>query len=175
MLPIQLVSKFIKILRSAASPSQIAGGFILGFLLGMSPSLLSLLNLFIILLIIILNVNLATALFAFAFFSAFAYLMDPVFHSLGFALLVDVQGLKNLWTFFYNAPFVPFTRFNNTVVMGSLSISLILLFPLYYFAKRFVVTYREKYEPRVKTWKWVKLLKSSQIYQMYERLKFLGD
>jgi len=175
MLPIQLVSKFIKILRSAASPSQIAGGFILGFLLGMSPSLLSLLNLFIILLIIILNVNLATALFAFALFSAFAYLMDPVFHSLGFALLVDVEGLKSFWAFLYNAPFVPFTRFNNTVVMGSLSISLVLLFPLYYFTKRFVVTYREKYEPRVKTWKWVKLLKSSQIYQMYERLKFLGD
>ncbi|UCF63510.1 MAG: TIGR03546 family protein [bacterium] len=175
MLPIQLVSKFIKILRSAASPSQIAGGFILGFLLGMSPSLLSLLNLFIILLIIILNINLATALFAFALFSAFAYLMDPFFHSLGFALLVDVQSLKSVWTFLYNTPFIPFTRFNNTVVMGSLSISLILLFPLYFLTKRFVVIYREKYEPRVKNWKWVKLLKSSQIYQMYERLKFLGE
>jgi len=175
MLPIQFLSKLIKILRSAASPSQIAGGFILGFLIGMSPSLLSLLNFFLIFLIIILNVNIATALFAFAIFSAFAYLMDPVFHSLGYTLLADAETLKGMWTFMYNAPFIPFTRFNNTVVMGSLTVSLLLLFPLFYLVKKFIINYREKYEPKVKNWKWIKLLKSSQIYKMYERLKFLGD
>jgi len=175
MLPIQFLSKLIKILRSAASPSQIAGGFILGFLLGMSPSLMSLINFFLVFLIIILNVNIATALFAFAVFSAFAYLMDPFFHSLGYVLLVDTESLKGLWAFMYNTPFIPYTRYNNTVVMGSLSVSLLLLFPLFYLVKKFVISYREKYEPKVKNWKWIKLLKSSQIYQMYEKLKFLGD
>ena len=175
MLPLQFISKLIKILRSAASPSQIAGGFILGFLIGMSPSLLSLTNFFLIFLIIILNVNIATALFAFAIFSGFAYLMDPVFHSLGYTLLADTVGLKGWWTFMYNAPFIPFTRFNNTVVMGSLAVSLLLIFPLFYLVKKFVINYREKYEPRVKNWKWIKLLKSTQIYKMYEKLKVLGD
>ena len=175
MLPIQFLSKLIKILRSAASPSQIAGGFILGFLIGMSPSLLSLLNFFLIFLIIILNVNIATALFAFALSAAFAYLVDPAFHTLGYTLLADTAGLKGIWTFMYNAPFIPFTRFNNTVVMGSLTVSLLLLFPLFYLVKKFIINYREKYEPKVKNWKWIKLLKSTQIYQMYEKLKFLGD
>ena len=52
MLPIQIISKIIKILRSAASPSQIAGGFILGMIIGLSPSFLNPLNILIILLII---------------------------------------------------------------------------------------------------------------------------
>jgi uncharacterized protein (TIGR03546 family) len=175
MLPLQFISKLIKILRSAASPSQIAGGFILGFIIGMSPSVFSLFNFFLIFLIIILNVNIATALFSFALFAAISYLVDPVFHSLGYLMLADLQGLKGLWTFMYNAPFIPYTRFNNTVVMGSLTVSLLLIFPLFYLVKKFVINYREKYEPKVKNWKWIKFLKSSQIYQMYERLKFLGD
>jgi uncharacterized protein (TIGR03546 family) len=175
MLPLQFISKLIKILRSAASPSQIAGGFILGFIIGMSPSVLSLLNFFLIFLIIILNVNIATALFSFALFSAISYLVDPVFHSLGYSMLADLQGLKGLWTFMYNAPLIPYTRFNNTVVMGSLTVSLLLIFPLFYLVKKFIINYREKYEPKVKNWKWIKFLKSSQIYQMYERLKFLGE
>lgn len=175
MLPLQYISKLIKILRSAASPSQIAGGFILGMLIGLSPSLLSLTNLFIVLIIIILNVNIATAIFAMAIFSGFAYLLDPAFHSLGYALLVGASGLRSLWVTLYNAPLIPFTRFNNTVVMGSFIVALILLVPMFYLVKGFIIRYREKYEPRVKKWKWIKFLKSSQVYQLYERLKFLGD
>jgi uncharacterized protein (TIGR03546 family) len=175
MLPIQYLSKLIKILRSAASPSQIAGGFILGMVIGLSPTFLSLTNLVIILIIIILNVNITTAIFAMAIFSGFAYLLDPAFHSLGYSVLVDSNGLRNLWVMFYNAPLVPFTRFNNTIVMGSFIVALILLLPMFFLVKRFIIQYREKYEPRVKNWKWIKFIKSTAVYQWYERLKFLGD
>jgi uncharacterized protein (TIGR03546 family) len=175
MLPFHLLSKLIKILRSAASPSQIAGGFILGFLLGMSPVFFNPFNILIVLLIFILNVNITSALFAFAIFSGFTYLLDPALHSLGYFLLVDLQVLRSLWTTFYNIPIFPYTRFNNTVVMGSLSVSFVLLVPIYYMVKNFIITYRQKYEPRVRNWKWVKYLKSTQVYQIYDRLKFLGD
>jgi uncharacterized protein (TIGR03546 family) len=141
----------------------------------MSPVFFNPFNILIILLIIILNVNITSALFAFAIFSGFAYLLDPVLHSIGYFLLVDLQSLKSLWTSFHNLPIFPYTRFNNTVVMGSLIISFVLLVPIYYSAKNFVITYRQKYEPRVSNWKWVKYLKSTQVYQMYDRLKFLGD
>lgn len=175
MFILQYFSKLIKIIRSAASPSQIAGGFILGMIIGISPSIFTLTNLFWVLLLIILNVNIATAIFSFAIFSGIAYLADPAFHSLGYYLLVDVTFLKNLWTALYNAPLIPYSRFNNTVVLGSFVTGLILMIPLFYGVKFLVVKYREKYEPRLQNWKWMKLLKSSQIYQMYERLKFLGD
>jgi uncharacterized protein (TIGR03546 family) len=88
---------------------------------------------------------------------------------------VETGGLRSLWVTLYNAPFIPFTRFNNTVVMGSFMVSLILLLPMFFLVKRFIVQYREKYEPRVKNWRWIKFIKSTAVYQWYERLKFLGD
>ncbi|MBN2365989.1 MAG: TIGR03546 family protein [Calditrichaeota bacterium] len=175
MLFIQYFAKLIKILRSAASPSQIAGGFILGMLIGLSPSLISLTNLILVLLLIILNVNLATALFSFAVFSGIAYLIDPLSHSLGYFLLVGLDDLREFWISLYNAPLTPYTFFNNTVVLGSLIIALVLLIPMYFLVKTGIIKYREKYEPRVQNWKWMKMMKSTLIYKWYERLKFLGD
>ncbi len=175
MFVIQYISKLIKILRSGASPAQIAGGFILGMMLGLSPSFFTLTNLFLILLLIILNVNLATAIFSYAIFSGVAYLLDPLAHSLGYHLLVKTGALRSLWTSLYNSPLVPFTRFNNTVVMGSFVISLLLLLPLYFLSKYAVVQYRKKLEPKVQNWKFMKLLKSSQIYQLYEKVKLIGE
>ncbi len=175
MFVIQFISKFIKILRSAASPSQIAGGFILGMTLGLLPSLINPLSILIVLLIIILNVNLATAIFSYAIFSAIAYLADTLFHSVGYVVLVDFTAIRGLWTTLYNSPFVPYTGFNNTLMMGSLLISIILLYPMFLLIKKSIIAYREKYEPKVQNWKWIKLIKSSQLYNFYERLKFLGD
>jgi len=175
MFILQYISKLIKILRSGASPAQIAGGFILGMMIGLSPSFFTLTNLFLVLLLIILNVNLATAIFSYAIFSGVAYLLDPVSHSLGYQLLVKTEGLRSLWTSLYNSPLVPFTRFNNTVVMGSFVISLILLIPMYFLIKYAVIQYRKKLEPKVQNLKFIKLLKSNQIYQLYERIKLIGE
>ncbi len=175
MIPLQFLSKLLKILRSGATPPQIAGGFILGMIIGLLPSFWNPINILVILLIIILNVNIATALFSFALFSGIAYLMDPAFHSLGYFLLADVRALYGFWTTLYNIPFVPFTGFNNTVVLGSFIAALILLFPVFWLVKRFIIRYREKYEPRVQQLKIVKIMKASGWYRWYERLKILGD
>ena len=175
MFIVQYFSKLLKILRSGASPPQIAGGLILGMMMGLSPSFISLTNLFLVLLLIILNVNISMAIFSYAIFSGIAYLIDPWFHTLGYNLLVNVDGLRGLWTNLYNTPLVPFTRFNNTVVMGSLVISIGLLLPVYFLSKKLVISYREKLEPKVQKMKWVKLLKSNQIYQWYEKIRNLGE
>ena len=84
MIPLQFLSKFIKILRSAASPSQIAGGFILGMFLGMLPNIFNPIAVLLILLIIILNVNISTAIFSFAIFSGIATCLIRFFIRLGF-------------------------------------------------------------------------------------------
>ena len=175
MIPLQILSKIIKILRSGATPAQIAGGFVLGMMIGLSPSFLNPLNLIPVILLVILNVNLTSAIFAYAIFSAVAYFLDPFFHSLGYFLLVGSQILRGLWTTLYNIPFIPFTRFNNTVVMGSFVSALILLLPVYLGTKKFVVTYRVKYESKVQNWKWVKMIKATKLFHWYEKLKFLGD
>jgi uncharacterized protein (TIGR03546 family) len=174
MFGIEILAKLIRILRSAASPAQIAGGFILGMIIGLTP-LWNLHNLIVFILIVILNVNIGMALFSFALFSGFAYLLDPLFHDLGFFLLVDQNSLNNFWTNLYNVPVVALSNFNNTVVMGSIIFSLILLIPVYFASKKGVIWYRENIDTRMQKWKIVKIVKGSKIYNIYQKIKRLGD
>ena len=119
--------------------------------------------------------NISAAILAFLVFSAVVYLFDPLIHSLGYWLLTDIPALKSFWTFLYHTPIVPYTSFNNTVYLGSLIISLVLLFPVFWGVKRFIINYREKYQERVQNWKWVKWIKATKLYGLYERLSFLGE
>ncbi len=128
MIVLKLLGKFIKVLRSAASPKQIAWGFALGAIPGLTP-LNSLHNAVVLILLIILNVNITSAILAFLIYSLIAWIFDPLFHTIGYFLLVDIAALKSMLTALYNAPIAPLTRFNNTVVMGSFVSSLILLMP----------------------------------------------
>jgi uncharacterized protein (TIGR03546 family) len=169
MLILKYIARLIKVLRSAASPGQIGGGFILGMIAGLTP-FWSLHNLLVLLLIILLNVNLSMAILGLIVFSGFAYLLDPLFHDIGFFLLVDLSALKSLWTSLYNVPVLSLTRFNNTIVMGSLVSALILLLPVYVSTKRFVLVYREKIDPVFQKWKLVQAVKGSKLYGMYEHV-----
>ena len=173
MFILKFLAKLVKILRSNASPGQIAGGFVLGMIIGLTP-LSSLHNLLIIGLIIILNVNISMAIFAFAIFSGFAYLLDPLFHSFGYFLLVDIQFMQSFYTEMYNIPILALSHFNNTVVMGSLAFSVILVFPMIPATKKGVVYYREKIDPKFQKFKVVQALKGSKIYGFYSKLKGMG-
>jgi uncharacterized protein (TIGR03546 family) len=173
MFVLEFVAKLIKILRSEISPNQISWGFVFGMILGLTP-FWSLHNLLVVILIIILKVNLATAIFGFGIFSAIAYLIDPLFHSFGFFLLVDLESLNTFWTWLYNVPILALSKFNNTVVMGSFVSSLILMLPVYLLVKIGVINYREKIDVKIKNWKFIKLIKGTKIYSMYEKIRDLG-
>jgi hypothetical protein len=98
---LKLVSNFIKILREGQTPAQVAGGFALGSILGLSP-MLTLQGLLVWLVILVLDVNLSAATLSLLVFSLVAFIFDPVFHHLGYFLLVDVESLKGVWTTLYN-------------------------------------------------------------------------
>lgn len=149
---LQIVSRFIKILREGQTPNQIAGGFALGALVGLSPNF-TLQGILIWLFILLINVNLSAVFLSFTLFSLIAYLMDPLFHEFGFYLLVHVEGLKGIWTSLYNAPLAPLTRFNNTVVLGSLVGALFLFLPVFFGMKRFVIAYRSGVGAKIERWK----------------------
>lgn len=172
MFTLKFFSKLLKILSSSASSNQIAGGFVLGMILGLTP-ILALHNLVVILLIILLNVNIATAIFGFILFSGVAYLLDPVFHSLGYFLLVDVQSLRNLWISMYNTPILALSKYNNTVVMGSLIGAIILIIPLFFVSKSFVRYYRSTLQSKFQRFKIVQAAKSTKIYGWYTKVKEL--
>ncbi len=170
---IKFVTNFLKILRAGQTPAQIAGGFALGAIVGLSPSF-TLQGLFVWLVIFVLDVNLSAAFFAFAAFSLFAYIFDPLFHSFGYFLLVDVAFLQGLWTWLYNAPLAPLSRFYNTVVMGSFVAALILFVPIYFGMKKFVVAYRTHIHARIEQWKIYKVLSKNALVVWYQRIRSLG-
>jgi uncharacterized protein (TIGR03546 family) len=171
---LQLVSKFLKILRAGQTPRQIAAGFALGSIVGLSP-MFTLQGLVVWLVILILNVNLSAAILSFTLFSMFAYLLDPLFHWLGYHILVNIDQLKNLWTSLYNAPIAPLTRFNNTVVMGSFLVAIVLCVPVYFGMKHFVVVYRATIGARVEQWKIYQIISKSAIVRWYTRIKNFGE
>jgi uncharacterized protein (TIGR03546 family) len=170
---LKLVTNFIKILREGQTPAQVAGGFALGFILGLSP-MMTLQGAVVWLIILVLDVNLSAATFSLAFFAMFAYIIDPLFHRLGYFLLVDIDGLKGLWTTLYNMPVAPLTRFNNTVVMGSFVAALILFFPVYIGMKKFVIVYRATLGVKIAKWKIYQAINRSSLLKWYRRVRSLG-
>jgi len=170
---LNILTNFIKILREGQTPRQVAGGFALGSMVGLSPSL-TLQGLAIWLVIFVLDVNLSSAFLAFTLFSLFAFLLDPLFHQLGYALLVDVEALKGLWTMLYNAPIAPLTRFNNTVVLGSFLSAFMLAIPVYFGMKRFVVAYRTTIGSRIEQWKIYQVLSKNFLVRWYLKVRDLG-
>jgi len=167
---LNLIFKLIKTLHSSNEPRHIAAGFALGSIIGLTP-LLSLHNLIVFLIIIALNVSIPAAIFSIFFFSCFAYLFDAQFHNLGYYLLVQLEFLKPVWTYLYNIPIAPLTKFYNTVVLGSLVTSIVLFFPIYLFFKQIAGFYQSKLAPTVNRFKIIKLIQGNSLYQMYQKIK----
>ncbi len=156
---------FLKLLNSETGHNQIAAGIAAGFVLGMTP-VLSLQTLLVFLCILIFRIQ-AGAAFLSAFFFAFvAWLLDPVFHSVGLTVL-SMPSLQGLFTMLYNMPIVPLTRFNNTVVMGS-GVFSILISPVIFFVSRaMILKYREAVVARFKQTKFWKAVKATSFYKWY--------
>lgn len=167
---IKLLTNFIKIMREGQTPNQVAGGFALGMIVGISPTL-TLQGIFIWFIILILDVNLSAALLAFTVFALIAFIIDPLFHALGYFLLVDVDALRGFWTWMYNVPIAPLTRFYNTVVLGSFVSGLLLFFPVFYGMKRFVIAYRATIGARIERTRIYQVLKRNALVTWYTKIR----
>ena len=169
MIWIKLLKKLFKALNADASPSEIAGGVVLGAVLGLTP-VFALHNLLILALVLVIRVNVSAAVFSSILFGIIGYTVDPVSHALGSRLLT-APALSPLWEKLYNVPVVPLSMFNNTVVLGSLVISVLAALPLFFVSAKFVIVYRSKLQAKIEKMKLVKLLKASKIYGIYKRFK----
>ncbi len=163
---LKYVAKLLKALSSEASPNQLAGGFILGMIIGLTP-VVSVHNLVILVLIIILKVNIGMAILAFLIFSGIAYLADPLFHSFGIWILEN-DGLQDTWTSMYNNELWAITKFYNTVVIGSFISALVLCIPMFPLTKIGVIQYRKHIHEKVMKTKFAKALKGTKLYSVYQ-------
>jgi len=125
----QFFLKIFKALNSAQRPYQVTLAIVLGMIAGLTP-MAGAQTAVILLLAFVLNIHLGLFFAAAAFFAGVGYLFDPWFEQLGYAIL-SAEGLRGLWTSWYNSGFIRLSHFNNTLVMGSTVVALALAFPLY--------------------------------------------
>ena len=170
---IQQVIKLIRLIHSETDPRQISLGFALGMVPGLTP-FKSLHNVLVLLVLLFFRANYGAAMLSWAVFSILAFALDPLFHQFGLFLLRDVTALQGLWTTLYNAPIIPYTRFNNSVLMGSLVISLLAFYPVYWGGKVMVVKYRETVMERLNRLKIVQVFRASDLYKWYSRVSKLS-
>jgi uncharacterized protein (TIGR03546 family) len=139
----------------------------------MTP-VLSLQSLLVFFILFFFRIQIGAALTAAFFFKFIAFLLDPIFDFAGRKVL-EMHALEGLFTTLYNMPVVPFTRFNNSIVMGSGVITILLSPIVFIISKRLILQYREKVVARfkdTKVWKAVQATKFYQWYYKYEQYKW---
>jgi uncharacterized protein (TIGR03546 family) len=165
---IGMLAKLLKALNSDSAPGQIALAFALAVITGLTP-LLSLHNVLIVFIACILRINFGAFLLGTLFFSGLAYLIDPAAIALGESVLTNV-AYQGFLTDLYQSDFWRATRFNNTLVLGSLIIALIAFIPVLLISRWLISVYRNKLMAWVEKLKIVKVLKASKFYKVYEAL-----
>lgn len=116
---------------------QICGALVVGLWLGLTPWL-TLHWMAFLLAALLLRFNPLAVLASFLIFNATSWLLEPAFHAVGMQLLTT-DALKRLWSGIYHAPVLTFLRINNSVVMGSLVVALVLT-PLLYLSSTWIYT-----------------------------------
>jgi len=162
---LSVIAKLLSALNSETEPGQISLAFCFAMIAGLTP-LFSLHNLLVLLIILLLRVNLSTFILGLGFFSGIAYLLDPLFHWIGLAVLT-AGPLEGLWTALYNTTLFRLEKFNNSIVTGSLLFSVVLFVPLYLISNQMIVRYREHVLAWVQKSRIMKAFKATKLYRLY--------
>lgn len=158
---------FLKLLNSDTGTNQIASGIACGLILGFAPAF-SLQTLLVIALLFLFRIQIGAAtVFAF-FFSFVAWIIDPISHQIGMSVL-EMEGLKPLFTEMYNMPLIPLTRFYNSIVMGSAILSVVLAPFLFFLSRVLIEKYRITVVARFKQTKLWKAIKATSLYNFYAK------
>ena len=162
------IIKFIRVLGSEAEPIQISMAVALAMIVGLTP-MLSLHNLIVVFILLTFRINLAAFLLAWVLFSAMAYLFDPVFHQIGLSLLNN-ESMQATWTTMYNNMFWRIANFNNTIVMGSLVVSLLAFVPMLIIANVLIKQYRSNVLEYLSNSKVARFLQSSKLLTRFSSM-----
>ncbi len=163
---IEAVANLLRALNSETEPGQISLALCLSMIAGFTP-VLSPHNLLVLLLVLVLRVNLSAFGLGWGLFSALAYLLDPLFHRIGLAILT-APAFTTLWTGFYNTVWFRLDRLNNTTVMGSLLFSLALFVPGLILFNLLIRRYREHILAWVKRTRLMRAFEATKFYEIYQ-------
>lgn len=165
---LKTLNSLLKLLNGDKEPTQLASGVAFGLLVGLTP-FLSLHNLVIFLVVCLFRVNFSMFFLTLGIAKLFAWIFDSGFDALGYWLLVDLKGLRDFWVSITTGAIWPFFRFNNTVVMGSLVVGIVLWLPVFIGFTLAVKKYRKTWREQMKNSKFVKALKATPLYGLYTK------
>lgn len=141
------IVKFLQALNSNRNPSEIANACCMGVLLGFMPKDNALWFLIFVFFFFV-RINKPCYLLVTLLMSQLAWYLDPMFSSVGYTVLTH-PAFVDLFGWILEVPFVGFTRFNNSIVMGSLVISLAVYIPLFISIRLLVLVWRKKISPKI--------------------------
>ncbi|GMO27375.1 MAG: hypothetical protein Pg6A_14910 [Termitinemataceae bacterium] len=140
------IAKLILALNGNVRRTHIAAGFAWGLLFALLPTGIFWIALFVFSLF--WTHNHAAKIFVLALVKLCSPFIYPLTDELGWFVL-NMEALRPFYTKLYNMPFVPFTRFNNTLVAGGLAAAIVLWFPVYFLIRALVPVYRRTLLPKI--------------------------
>lgn len=139
------ISGFFRELNANSNPAEIAHALALGVLLGLMPKTNALWYMIFVFFLFV-RLHKPTYCISLLVVSYFAWMLDPTFASIGYSILT-YKPFENFFAHLIDIPFVGFTKFNNTIVMGSLAFSIALYIPVFVAGYFFVRFWRKHVAP----------------------------
>jgi uncharacterized protein (TIGR03546 family) len=164
---IKPIAKLILALNGNIKSSQIAAGIAWGTFLGLIPAG----NIFWIAIFLVsffFRHNHGAKLFGMAIVKLLSPLIVLLVDAVGFEIL-NFDSLVPLFTTMYNMPFVPFTNFNNTLVMGGFVLGLITWLPVFFIAMALIPLYRKYIAVKIRESKIVKSIAKFPLLKLIEK------
>lgn len=137
--------KMLKALNANSHPGELAHAFAFGMMLGFLPKT-SVLWYLLFIIFFFLRINKGFFFLSIILGSLLAPLLDPLFDTIGYAVLT-LPSLESIFRAWLDTPFVAFTRFNNSIVAGSLVFSVAAYIPFYVLARLFIALWRKTLQP----------------------------
>ena len=155
---IKPLAKLIVALNGNLSRGAIAAGFAWGVLLGLFPA-------GNVLWIVLFAVSFFfkhhhwSKMLVLAIFKLISGAVAPLMDTVGWEFL-HIEALQPLFTSLYNMPFVPLTRFYNTLVAGGLVSGIVLWLPVFALICLLLPLYRNHVASKIRNSKLVKSVKN---------------
>lgn len=152
---------FIRAINKNSHPGEIAHAICCGMLLGFLPKNNALWYILAVCFIFMRIQKSAFVIFTLVF-SLITPFLDPTFDLIGYTIL-KLDSLQPFFIFLMKLPLVGYTRFYNSIVMGSLLSGLILYIPVYWIGRALVQLWRKSLAPFVRKLKIFKVLSKLSI------------
>ena len=162
---LKLIQKLIATLNSDGTPQQVGAGMAIGTVFGLTP-LVNLHNLVVLAIVLLFRVSVPAVTLGWFAAIPLGFALDPLFDALGQRSL-ETLVLAPVWTAITNAPVLALANLNNSVVLGSLVVWIVAVFPLYVLARWGVARYRETVYARLQKTKVFRVVRASKAYNIY--------